>query len=127
MKKLLARLFNRAKKQEIKPEITEWTDQNGVLHKKFVIPVNGMTKTQAQKELISLINDHKDNVDFDDNNGELTINGNKDLPFKKEIWFVTDNSSPVIETISEPEKFNVWSSNRGAPVTLTNLDGILFK
>lgn len=50
---------------------------NGVLYKKFIIPV--------QQYLAEA--DYKDQISFDDTTGEIMIDGSKNLPYSKEYWF----------------------------------------
>ena len=65
----------------------EWFDEKGVLHKKFVIPVGNLSKEKADEQIEKLFSPYKENVEWDDSVGELKINGGKNLPYTKTIWF----------------------------------------
>jgi hypothetical protein len=67
---------------------------------KFTIPVKGMNKTQGMQTLASAMNKYKEDVKFIGDTGELTINGQVNMPFNKEYWFPENEAgSPDIETL----------------------------
>lgn len=81
---------------------------------KFVIPVGNpnrkwwqfwkkknITPKKAQEEISKLISDYKEDINWDDESGTISINGDKKLPYTKEIWFVTDNGTPNIDVIKK--------------------------
>lgn len=76
---------------------------NGTMHKKIVIPTHGMSPSQAEQELLTLISDYKDNVQFDDTTGVTYIDGSKDLPWSKEVWLSNDGESEPTYEIIKPE------------------------
>jgi hypothetical protein len=53
---------------------------------KFVIPISGMSKTQAKESIAELMTSYKEDVEFDSKNGHLTVNGESYVPYNKEIW-----------------------------------------
>ena len=77
-----------------------WTVTNSSFKTKFTIPVKGMNKTNGMQTLNSAMNRYKEDIKFLAESGELTVNGQVNLPFNKEYWFPeNDSGSPNIETI----------------------------
>lgn len=77
-----------------------WTITNASYKMKFTIPVKGMTKTLGMQTLSSAMNKYKEDIKFIGDTGELTINGQVNMPFNKEYWFPeTDSGSPEIDTL----------------------------
>ena len=77
-----------------------WTITNSSYKMKFTIPVKGMTKTLGMQTLSSAMNKYKEDIKFIGDTGELTINGQVNMPFNKEYWFPeSDSGSPEIETL----------------------------
>jgi hypothetical protein len=46
---------------------------------------------EKKKELSKLIEDYKNDVNFDNQTGTLTINGKKHIPYNKQIWYPKDD------------------------------------
>lgn len=77
-----------------------WTVTNSSYKMKFTIPVKGMNKTNGMQTLNSAMNRYKEDIKFLTDSGELTVNGQVNLPFNKEYWFPeNDSGSPNIETL----------------------------
>lgn len=77
-----------------------WTITNSSYKMKFTIPVKGMNKTMGMQTLSSAMNRYKEDIKFVGDTGELTINGQVNMPFNKEYWFPeNDSGSPEIETL----------------------------
>ena len=77
-----------------------WTITNSSYKMKFTIPVKGMNKTLGMQTLSSAMNKYKEDIKFIGDTGELTINGQVNMPFNKEYWFPENESgSPEIETL----------------------------
>lgn len=77
-----------------------WTITNSSYKMKFTIPVKGMGKTMGMQTLSSAMNRYKEDIKFITDTGELTINGQVNLPFNKEYWMPeSDSGSPQIETL----------------------------
>lgn len=77
-----------------------WTITNASYKMKFTIPVQGMNKTNGMQTLRSAMQRYREDIKFNSDSGELTINGQTNLPFNKEYWFPeTDSGSPQVETI----------------------------
>ncbi len=74
---------------------------------KFIIPVGGLSKNKwwqfwkkddlkkSEDQICKLIYEYKEEVDWDNNTGELTIN--RKLPYNKEYWFPDNNSHKLYE------------------------------
>lgn len=77
-----------------------WTITNSSYKMKFTIPIKGMNKTLGMQTLSSAMNKYKEDIKFIGDTGELTINGQVNMPFNKEYWFPeNDSGSPSIETL----------------------------
>lgn len=77
-----------------------WTITNSSYKMKFTIPVKGMNKTTGMQTLSAAMNRYKEDIKFVGDTGELTINGQVNMPFNKEYWFAeNDSGSPSIETL----------------------------
>lgn len=77
-----------------------WTITNSSYKMKFTIPIKGMNKTMGMQTLSSAMNKYKEDIKFMGDTGELTINGQVNMPFNKEYWFPeSDSGSPEIETL----------------------------
>lgn len=77
-----------------------WTVTNSAYKTKFTIPVKGMNKTTGMQTLASAMNKYKEDIKFLPDSGELTINGQVNLPFNKEYWMPeSDSGSPDIEVL----------------------------
>lgn len=72
------------KKEEIDLIIGEQTDWNAFgsqhVRRKFVIPIDGMSKEEAEKQLQELMCDYKEDIKFDENCGGITVSFNKTVP-----------------------------------------------
>lgn len=77
-----------------------WTITNSSYKMKFTIPVKGMNKTMGMQTVSSAMQKYKEDIKFIGDTGELTINGQVNMPFNKEYWFPeNDSGSPSIETL----------------------------
>lgn len=77
-----------------------WTITNSSYKMKFTIPVKGMNKTMGMQTLSSAMNRYKEDIKFVSDTGEITINGQANMPFNKEYWFPeNDSGSPEVETL----------------------------
>jgi hypothetical protein len=71
---------------------------NAMHYQKFTIPIKGMSRQRAEEQIGQLISDYSEEVEWDDTLGTLTINGQKHLPYNKQIWFPEgDAGSPNME------------------------------
>lgn len=77
-----------------------WAVVNSSFKTKFVIPVPGKSKAQRQQSLATLMQNYRENIEFDSDSGELKVNGKPMMPFNKEYWLPSGEAgSPEIETI----------------------------
>lgn len=77
-----------------------WTITNSSYKMKFTIPVKNMSRAHAMQTLSSAMNRYKEDIKFVGDTGELTVNGQVNLPFNKEYWMPeTESGSPQIETL----------------------------
>jgi hypothetical protein len=58
-------------------------------HKKFIIPVNDLTRKEAESQIKDIMKFYKEIIVFDvkDKIDEIVINGDIKIPFQKEYWF----------------------------------------
>lgn len=77
-----------------------WSVVNSSYKTQFTIPVGGKSKTIAKQTLSSIMRSYREQINFDTDSGELTINGSSMMPFNKEYWLPEGESGkPSIETI----------------------------
>ena len=77
-----------------------WTITNSSYKMKFTIPVKGMSRNLGMQTVSSAMNKYKEDIKFIGDTGELTINGQVNMPFNKEYWFPeNETGSPEIETL----------------------------
>lgn len=77
-----------------------WTVTNASFKTKFTIPVNGMPDFMAEQTLSASMNRYRENIKFDSESGELSINGKTNLPFNQEYWMPdSEYGTPDIETL----------------------------
>ena len=77
-----------------------WTITNSSYKTKFTIPIGGMNKTLGMQTLSSAMNKYKEDIKFIGDTGELTVNGQVNMPFNKEYWFPSNEAGePSIETL----------------------------
>jgi hypothetical protein len=77
-----------------------WATVNASFKTKFVIPVGGKSKTRARQSLGVLMQNYREQIDFDTDSGELKVNGRPMMPFNKEYWLPSGEAGePTIENI----------------------------
>lgn len=77
-----------------------WAVTNASFKTQFTIPVGGKSKTRAQQSLKQLMNSYREVVDFDEQSGQINVNGKPMLPFNKEYWLPSkEGEQPEISTI----------------------------
>jgi hypothetical protein len=77
-----------------------WTVTQSSFKTLFTIPVGSMSKKNGMQTLANSMNRYKEDIAFNTETGELTVNGKMNLPFNKEYWFPeTENGAPTIETL----------------------------
>ena len=77
-----------------------WTITNASYKLKFTIPVRNMSRAHAMQTLSSAMNRYKEDIKFIPDTGELSVNGQVNLPFNKEYWMPeSEAGTPDIETL----------------------------
>lgn len=77
-----------------------WTITNSSYKMKFTIPVRGLSRAAGMQTVNAAMNRYKEDIKFIGDTGELTINGQVNMPFNKEYWFPEgDSGSPSIESL----------------------------
>lgn len=77
-----------------------WTTTNSQYRTKFTIPTGSMNKVQQAQTLNAAMNRYKEDIRFTSETGELTINGQINMPFNKEYWFAdAEAGSPSVEVL----------------------------
>lgn len=67
----------------------------------FVVPTAGKSRARAAKTLASAMNRYSDEIEFDDVNGQLYVNGQATWTAAKEFWMAeTDSGKPEIDDVS---------------------------
>ena len=77
-----------------------WTVTQSSFKTMFTIPVNGMNKAKGLQTLNAAMNRYREDITFNNETGELKVNGKVNMPFNKEFWMPeNENGKPEIETI----------------------------
>lgn len=67
----------------------------------FTIPVAGKGRSKSAQTLASAMNRYSDQIEFNDQSGELFVNGEPTWTASKEFWTAeTDSGKPTIEDVS---------------------------
>ena len=102
-------------------EMVDWGKMGGETRRiKFVIPVgnpnkkwwqfwkkSGVSAKEAQETVSKLISDYKEDIKWDDETGEVSINGDKQIPYQKEYWIPSNSDEKVDITITLDENGNI--------------------
>ena len=74
------------------------------IYKKFIIPVGGLSRQQAEQQIYQLMSEYHEEVTWDDNLGTMSINGSSVMPHSKDFWFPqsAEGGTPDI-TIESPQ------------------------
>ena len=77
-----------------------WTVTNSSYKTKYTVPVKGMNRINGMQTLATEMNRYKEDIKFVGDSGELTINGQTNLPFNKDYWFPDgDAGTPDVEVL----------------------------
>ena len=77
-----------------------WAVTNASFKMKFTIPVGGLSRTRAQESLSMLMNSYKENINFNYDSGELTVNGEPFRQFNREYWMPSkEGETPELEVL----------------------------
>lgn len=74
------------------------------IYKKFIIPVGGLSRQQAEQQIYQLMSEYHEEIQWDDNLGTVEINGSSHIPHSKDIWLPSggEGGNPDI-TIESPQ------------------------
>lgn len=79
-----------------------WTVTQSSFKTMFTIPVGKMSKAQGVQTLNQEMCRYKEDISFNNDTGELKVNGKVNLPFNKEYWLPENvNGKPQIETLTD--------------------------
>ena len=77
-----------------------WTVTQASFKTMFTIPVGSMSRKNGAQTLANAMNRYKEDISFNTETGELTVNGKMNMPFNKEYWLPeNENGTPQIETL----------------------------
>lgn len=77
-----------------------WTVTQSSFKTMFTIPVAGMSKKNGLQTLNAAMNRYREEITFNQESGELRVNGKTNMPFNKEFWMPeNENGKPSIETL----------------------------
>ena len=69
---------------------------------KFTIPIGNTDPELAKQALAELINNYQQDVKFDEDKGELILDGKTQIPYQKDIWFPSPNeATSKVELITD--------------------------
>jgi len=77
------------------------------IYKKFVIPVGGLTRQQAEQQVYELMSEYHDDVQWDERMGTVAINGSTNIPFSKDFWFPEGQGGTPSIDILQPTQVNL--------------------
>ena len=72
------------------------------IYKKFIIPVGGMSRQQAEQQLSTLMSEYHEDVQWQDDLGTVTINGSSNIPHSKDYWFPQSSEGTPEMSIETP-------------------------
>ena len=73
------------------------------VYKKFVIPVGGLSRQQAEQQIYQLMSEYHEEVTWDDNLGTMSINGSSQMPHSKDFWFPSSSEGQPDVSIESPQ------------------------
>ena len=77
------------------------------LYKKFVIPVDGLSRQQAEQQVYELMSDYHEDVQWDEHLGLVMMNGSTNIPHAKDFWFPASGGNSPTFDIVRPEQNNL--------------------
>ena len=81
----LIRPYNLLKISEV--SLIHCSIHNSTISKKFTIPTNSLSKQKSEEKMKQFIARYSEDIMWDDTIGEITINGDKNIPIQKEYYF----------------------------------------
>ena len=77
-----------------------WTVTQSSFKTMFTIPIGEMNKAKGMQTLAAAMNRYKEDISFNQDTGELKVNGKPNMPFNKEYWLPENSTGrPEIETL----------------------------
>ena len=73
------------------------------IYKKFIVPVGGLSRTQAEQQIYQLMSEYHEDVQWEDDLGIVKINGSSNIPHSKDYWFPSSNEGTPEMTIESPQ------------------------
>ena len=74
------------------------------IYKKFIIPIGGLSRTQAEQQINQLMSEYHEDVQWEDQLGTVKINGSSNIPHSKDFWFPSSGEGGTPEmTIESPQ------------------------
>jgi hypothetical protein len=77
------------------------------LYKKFIIPVDGLSRQQAEQQIYELMSDYHEDVQWDEHLGLVQMNGSTNIPHSKDFWFPSSGGMAPQFDIVRPEQNNL--------------------
>ena len=77
------------------------------LYKKFIIPVDGLSRQQAEQQIYELMSDYHEDVQWDEHLGLVSMNGSTNIPHSKDFWFPSSAGQTPTFEIVKPEQNNL--------------------
>jgi hypothetical protein len=77
------------------------------LYKKFIIPVDGLSRQQAEQQIYELMSDYHEDVQWDEHLGLVMMNGSTNIPHAKDFWFPSSAGQTPSFEIVKPEQNNL--------------------
>ena len=77
------------------------------LYKKFIIPVDGLSRQQAEQQIYELMSDYHEDVQWDEHLGLVSMNGSTNIPHSKDFWFPSSAGQSPTFDIVRPEQNNL--------------------
>jgi hypothetical protein len=73
------------------------------IYKKFVIPIGGLSRQQAEQQIYQLMSEYHEDIQWDDNLGTISINGSSHIPHSKDFWFPSSSEGTPDMTVESPQ------------------------
>jgi len=77
------------------------------LYKKFIIPVDGLSRQQAEQQIYELMSDYHEDVQWDEHLGLVSMGGSTNIPHSKDFWFPSSAGQSPTFDIVKPEQNNL--------------------
>lgn len=96
-----------------------WTVTQASFKLMFTIPIGSMNRAKGMQTLASAMNRYKEDISFNNETGELQVNGKPNIPFNKEYWMPqneagTPEINPLVDNgpqLNDSEQIK-WFENK---------------